>query len=600
MVQALSHALPAALGNLCDVLRVPTDKAKDKEGRRLILLFCKPRPNGTRATPQTHPAEWARFIEYARLDIEAMRECYKRMPRVNFTPKERTLWELDQKINDRGIAADVELARAALETVDRQKNILRDKTASITDGKLESTTQRAAMIDYVFDTHGIHVEDLRMSTVESMLNDSETPPELAQLLRIRLDATTTSTSKYKALLRGVSSDGRLRGLLQFAGAGRTQRWAGRLFQPQNLPRPTHKQWQINLAIEAMKSGCLEMLFDEVMPIISSSLRGALVAPRGRKLTVADLANIEGRVQAWVAGEEWKLMAFREYDRVLGVDAKGEPLRAGPDLYKLAYAHSFGIDHADVDKDQRQVGKVQELALGYQGGVGAFVTFAGAYRIDLDALAEKVLATAPVPLVREAEDFLKWSYSKKISRHGLADHVFVACDILKRGWRQAHPAISSYWPELETAASRALLNRGTRFVARRVSFMASKNWLFMELPSGRSVCYPAARLDEKGKITYMGIDQFTRKWTRLTTFGGKLLENCSQALGRDVMAENMPAIEAAGYEIALTVHDELICETPDSERYNAEHLATMLAAVPTWAPDLPLAAAGFEAYRYKKE
>lgn len=325
-----------------------------------------------------------------------------------------------------------------------------------------------------------------------------------------------------------------------------------------------------------------------MEVLSSAVRGTLIAPKGRKLVVADLSNIEGRVQAWLAGEDWKLQAFRDFDAGIG-----------PDLYKLAYAKSFRVDPAQVNKEQRQVGKVQELALGYAGGVGAFVTFAAAYGIDLEELPNKVLPHAPESVVTESDSFYTWVLKQKMPTFGLSPDAYIACDVLKRGWRYGHPAIASYWPELEDAAIRALLHRGERFRARKVAFVASKNWLFMELPSGRSICYPAARI-LNGAVTYMGINQYTRKWERIKTTAGKLFENLCQALARDVMAHNMPAIDAQGYEIVLSVHDELITETPDALEFNSGELSRMLAANPPWAPDMPLAAAGFETLRYKKE
>jgi DNA polymerase len=361
-----------------------------------------------------------------------------------------------------------------------------------------------------------------------------------------------------------------------------------LFQPQNLPRPTLKQKAIDAGIEALRTGCAHLTTDNVMELVSSAIRSCIVVPPGKKLVVADLSNIEGRVQSWLANEEWKLQAFRDFDA-----------KTGPDLYKLAYSKSFGIPPEAVSDDQRQVGKVQELALGYEGGVGAFATFAGAYGINLDDLADKVLLDAPDDLVAKADNFLEWSKKDKRPRYGLSDNAFVACDVLKRMWRDAHPNIAGYWHKLKDVAARALANRGNTFSELGLRVRATKSWLVMEMPSGRSLCYPAPKVAEDGALSYMGIDQYTRKWTRIHTHGGKLFENLCQAVARDTMTANMPLIEAAGYEIVLTVHDEIIAEAPDEPQYNAKHLASLLAANPDWAPDMPLAAAGFETYRYRK-
>lgn len=592
MVQAFTHGLPGSLGVLCDILKVPTDKAKDKDGKRLIQLFCKPRPANnklTRATRETHPEDWAKFVSYAGDDIEAMREVHRRLPTWNYRGDELALWHLDQRINDRGVAIDMALVHSAITAVDTAQGELALQTQEMTGGALESTTKRGKVLDYVLETFGIPLDDLRMSTVERMVADPDTPRDLRGLLEVRLQASSTSTAKYKKLACGVSADSRLRGVLQFAGAGRTRRWAGRLFQPQNLPRPTLKHHDIDIGIEAMLHGSAHLMYDNVMELASSALRGTIVAGRGRKLVVADLSNIEGRDQAWIAGEDWKLQAFRDFDNGDGFD-----------LYKLAYAKSFGVKPEDVTKDQRQVGKVQELALGYEGGVGAFVTFAAAYGIDLDELAAKVLPVAPSWAVDEATNFYTWQVKEKRPTHGLSRDAFVACDALKRGWRDAHPAISSLWGELKNAVADAIASPSTTFTCRKLKVRVDGAWLRIGLPSGNAMCYPSPQLDDDGAITYMGTNQFSGQWTRLKTYGGKLFENVCQSVARDVMAANMPLIEKAGYQIVLTVHDEVICEAPDSDEFNEQHLSSLLAANPSWAPDMPLAAAGFQTYRYRKD
>jgi DNA polymerase len=591
MVQAMAHSLPGSLGMLCEVLGLPSDKAKDKDGKRLIQLFTKPLGKNRkldRATRETHPEEWERFKAYAASDIEAMREVKKRMPMVNFTPAERELWQLDQRINDRGVAIDLKLVYSAIEAIDRAKRELAGRTVELTAGDVSSTTLNEIFRLHVFEAFGVDLPDLQMATIEKTLALPDLNPALRELLLIRLQASSTSTAKYRVLLRGTSADGRLRGLLQFCGALRTGRWAGRLFQPQNLPRPTLKQKAIDAGIEALRAGCAHLTTDNVMELVSSAIRSCIVAPNRQKLVVADLSNIEGRVQSWLANEEWKLKAFRDFDA-------GE----GPDLYKLAYSKSFGVAPDKVTGDQRQVGKVQELALGYEGGVGAFATFAGAYGINLDDLAEKVLLDAPDNVVALADRFLGWTKKDKRPRYGLSEDAFVACDVLKRMWRDAHPNISGYWAALKDLVIKALVNRGNTFNELGLRVRASKNWLLLGLPSGRALCYPSPKIEDGDKITYMGIDQYTRKWTRIHTHGGKLFENLCQAVARDIMAANMPLIEAAGYQIVLTVHDEIIAEAPDEPQYNAEHMASLLAANPSWAPDIPLAAAGFETYRYRK-
>lgn len=592
MVQAYQHSLPGALGDLCAVFGLPTDKAKDKEGRQLVLLFCKPRPDGSRATHKTHPEKWAAFIEYARLDVTAMRELYQRMPRWN-CDKERELWLLDQTINDRGVCIDLTLVDGALRAVNSAKAQLAARTQELTNEEVQAATQRDAMLKHLLAEYGVTLPDLQASTLERRINDPELPEPLRELLAIRLQASSTSTAKYTALANACSSDARLRGTLQFCGASRTGRWAGRVFQPQNLPRPTLDNSSVEIGIAAMKADGADLIFSNVMELASSSLRGCLIAPEGKKLVVADLSNIEGRVLAWLAGETWKINAFERFDAGKGAD-----------LYKLAYAKSFGIKPDDVSKDQRQIGKVQELALGYAGGVGAFLTFARAYGIDLDKMAEQAWPVIPQSAKLAAVDMLEWTRKQKRDTFGLSDKAWITCEVFKASWRTAHPHVKQLWADVQDAFIRVTdgetrvlvsVNGGPKLVFDKV-----KSWVRVMLPSGRYLCYPQARIESDGRLTYLGINQYSRNWSRLTTYSGKLTENVVQAIARDVLAASMPQIETANYQIVLTVHDEIICETPDRPEYNADHLSQMMCSAPAWAKGLPLAAAGFETYRYRKD
>lgn len=551
MVRALAHGLPGSLGVLCDVLGVPQDKAKDKAGKKLIHLFTKPRPKNVklrRATRETHPEEWAAFIEYARLDVDAMRVVYRLLPDWNSHGSERALWLLDQKINDRGIAIDVGLADAALRAFQRSLRSLAERTRVLTDGAVASLTQRDKFLQHLEGALAFSTPDLKKGTVSTLLQ-GDLSPEVRELLEIRQQASATSPAKYKVLLKATSADGRLRGTLQFCGASRTGRWGGRLFQPQNLPRPTLKQEQIDAGIKAMKLDVEDLLFDNVAELCSSAVRGALVAAPGHKLVVSDLSNIEGRVLAWLAGEDWKTKAFSDFDA--GV---------GHDLYKLAYARSFNKKAEDVTKDERQIGKVQELALGYQGSIGAFSSMAALYGVFL-----------PEPEV----------------------------DAIVKAWRKAHKAVVSLWYDLENAAKEAIRAPGTRQVVRDLTVGYKDNWLRIKLPSGRYLCYPNAGLSE-GSIVYEGVNQYTKKWETIETYGGKLVENVVQAVARDVLASGMQRAEAAGYAVCLHVHDELITETPDTDEYSVDELSRIMSTNPGWALGLPLAAAGFETHRYKKD
>lgn len=605
MVQALAHGLPGGLDILCEVLGVDKDKAKDKTGKALIQLFCKPRPKNMtlrRATRVTHPVEWKQFIEYARRDITSMREIKKKLPMWNYShPQsnyhldERAMWELDQCINDRGVCMDVELAQRAIEAVDIAKKQLAKRTQEITFDTVQSTTQRDKLLAFILEAYGVDLPDMTMSTLERRINDDNLPLELRELLAIRLQASTTSTSKYNTLIRGVSHDNRLRGCLQFCGASRTGRWAGRLFQPQNLPRPTLKQKVIDEGIVALKNGVADLLYANVMELTSSCIRGCIVAPEGKRLCVSDLSNIEGRAAAYIAGEEWKLEAFAAYDN-----------KTGHDLYAIAYAKAFDITPEEVMHDKehglglmRQIGKVMELMLQYEGGVGAFITGAITYGIDLDAMAEMAWPSIPKDIVEQAAGAWEWAVKKR-STFGLERKTYMVCDALKRMWREAHPEISNYWGELKLTVIKAINNKGKTFEAGKLKIRRDGAWLRIVLPSGRALCYPSPIAHENGKISYMGMNQYSKKWMRIYTYGGKLFENICQAFARDIMAYNMQGIEGAGYEIILSVHDELITEAPDTEEYTGDNLSELLATNPPWAEDMPLAAGGFHSQRYRKD
>jgi len=312
----------------------------------------------------------------------------------------------------------------------------------------------------------------------------------------------------------------------------------------------------------------------LMELAGSCVRGAIVAPAGKRLVVADLSNIEGRMLAWLAGEEWKLEAFRAYDR-----------NEGPDLYKLAYAKSFGIKPEAVTDDQRQVGKVQELALGYEGGVGAFLTFAAAYGIDLEAMGALAFSSLPSDIREESNGFYDWMVKQGRPTFGLTR-------------RAAHPATVNFWKELGDAVVAATNNKGVVFDVRMLRVRCDGAWLRIRLPSGRFLCYPGPKIED-GKWSYMGVDQYTRQWQRVYSYSGKVAENVTQAVARDVIAHGMTLAGQHGYMPITSIHDEIPCETPDTPDFTTEGLCALLATNPEWCPELPLAAAGFTSYRYRK-
>lgn len=600
MVQAYCHALPGSLEKLCEVLGVPQDLAKNKDGQRLIHLFCKPRPKNMklrRATRLTHPEDWAKFIQYGKDDIVAMREVAKRLPTYNYPvgggSNELAHWHLDQKINDRGFHVDLDLVHAAIETSKLEKIELKHATQIMTEGQVASATQRDAILNYILEAHGIVFADLKKGNVEKHLNNPDLPRAVKELLAVRLQATATSVSKYSALARAVNDDGRCRGTIQFGGAARTLRAAGRTFQPQNLAsRGLLEDYEIDFGIDAIKQGMAPDFFPNVMHLLTSCVRGCLTAAPGKKLVVADLSNIEGRLAAWFAGEVWKLNAFSDFDKGMGHD-----------LYNLAYSKAFKVDVESVKKPQRAIGKVMELMLGYQGGVGAFLTGALGYGFDIEKLARDNWDTLPADQLAEANSFYAYVIKKRMSTFGLSKEGFITCDVLKRLWRASNHNIELIWGGLENAIVNAISDPGTvHDVGEHLKIRRDKNWLRIRLPSGRYLCYASPRLTEKGnkfEISYMGLNNYTKQWMRLKGYGGLFFENICQAAARDVLYGAMPNAEANGFEIVLHVHDELVTETDDQEFFTSDKLSEIMTSSSTWTAGLPLAAAGFESYRYRK-
>ncbi len=603
MVQAFAHGCPGALEKLGWMLRLnQEDKKQTAEGKKLIRLFCMPQKDGSRNTRDTHPAEWQKFIQYAGQDIVTMREAHRKLPKWNYggessvAARELRVWQTDLKVNYRGVCMDLALADNAIRAVDQEKKRLAAESARVTLDSVPAATQRDVMLEYLLAEYGVDLPDMRADTLERRLNDDSLPDPVRELIAIRLQASQNAASKYKALRASVSRDGRLRGTKQYGGAQRTLRWAGRLMQMDNMPRPNIKaiaQWHgipkakvkgehiqefIDAGIDALKYKSEDLVFEDVMAVCGTVVRGTIVAAPGKKLVVADLANIEGRFAAWVAGETWKIQAFLDYDTIVGTDEKGEPVRKGPDLYRLSYAKAFNIALAEVTKENRQVGKVMELMLQYQGGVGAFITGAATYELDLEELTDAAWPVLPADVIAEARSFMHWLYggpeaqaikgiqraekrhvqalnegvgkeacgvvygddlkrvndvleaAKLKARLGLSERVFVVCDSLKRLWRRAHPAIVSFWkgdaenPGIEWCVRRAIENPSVTYTARKLRIRRDGAWLRVVLPSGRALCYPDPRI-ENDKITFMGLNQYTRQWGRVSTYGGKVFENC---------------------------------------------------------------------------
>jgi len=593
MVQALSHSLPGGLDQLCSIFQIGEDQAKNKDGRKLIQLFCKPRPKNhklRRATRLTHPEEWQRFIDYAKSDIEAMRALHYKMPKWNYpnNPTELAHWHLDQKINDRGFMIDPKMAESVIVAIKKEQARLKKVTKEKTNNEVGSMNQRDALLEHILKDYGIVLDNLTKGGVNKALDSDEIPDGVKELLRLRLQVSSNSTAKYKVFLNCKNDDDRMRGTIQFCGAQRTGRGAGRKIQPHNLPsRGLLPDKLVDEGIKLMGIGAEDLVFPDVMKLAVSSIRKTIVSAPGKKFCISDLSNIEGRKVAWLANEEWKLEAFRAFD-----------LGLGPDLYIMAYAKAFNVPIEEVTRKQRDnIGKTLELSCAFGGGVGAFAAMAGNFSVDLEKLSADIQDTLPKNIVAEAANFLEWTKKQKRSRYGLSDNAFITVDVLKRLWREAHPNVVQLWSNLQAAADLAIITKKPQQVGL-VTFDMKGAWLRIKLPSRRYLCYPDARSGADG-VSYTGVNQYTRKWERIRTYGSKFLENIAQASARDILYAAMPEAEKHDYEIVLHVHDELVTETPDDRNYSAKDLSDILAENPLWAKGLPLAAAGFESYRYKK-
>ncbi|WIL01952.1 DNA polymerase I [Salmonella phage S4lw] len=645
MIVAFRHALPGSLAALCEVLNIDASMAKDKRGKALIQRFSKPTPKNykiRRYTADTHPKEWAEFIAYAKSDITSMREVYKKMPKWGNSEFEDRVLHLDQVINDRGFKVDVALAESAIEAVTRHKEELQEEAQRKYGGSLTGK-DFLPILQELAPAHRIH--NAQKSTLNDLLADEDLPDDARMIIEMRLGAASTASTKYAPLLLGRSSDDRRRGCIQYGGAKRTLRFAGKGFQPQNLARgyyhddPKNKKkkvrydwmsdkdwWRVthplSYGIDLLFKGRAHRRFD-VAKLTASTVRSCIIPEAGHKFVVADYSNVEGRGLAWLAGEETALDTFR----------------AGLDIYCVTAGKMFGMDPdyiLESRSDLRQIGKACELGLGYAGGVGAFVQFAKNLGLNLVDMAKTMDGTFPDHIWAATARGYEWARiqeAKRPPRPGEKDDrpsyildkkVWRTCDAIKRMWRESHPETVTFWRDIEDAAMAAIRNPGKEFTAgpRGVKFsrnVATDNngnkvagwWLRMTLPSGRVMSYPGVGLSvsketgEDGKVStnvrikYQGENQLTRQWGVQYTYSGKLVENCTQALCRDLLANALLNVEANGYPIVLHVHDEIICETPDLPEYNVAELERLMCELPEWAEGFPLVAEGAEMERYAK-
>lgn len=590
MAMAYAMSLPGSLDKAAAALGLKAQK--DMAGHRLMLQVARPRrvePDGT-VVWWNEPEKLNRLYAYCAQDLETERELSKRVRPLSSA--EQAVWVLDQKINARGVGVDEALCRKALKIVHAATADLDNRMRRTTGNAVTACSNTTQLRNWV-KSRGVECTSVNKEALADLLGETELPDDVRAALELRREAAKTSTAKIETLLTGLSKDGRARGLLQYHAAS-TGRWAGRRFQPQNLPRPKLKKAQIPLAIESLKTGSYEtvaMVFDEPLSVVSDCIRSLLAAGKGRELSAGDFSNIEGRVIAWWAGEHGKIRAFKAYDA-----------GTGPDLYKVAAGSMFGIPASAIsDEDpRRQIGKVAELACGYQGGVSAFLKMAGAYSFRIEEQHDTILAAAKPQHVQQALE----SYAK--AQRKPSKRQFVPAEAVKLAWRDANPAIVSLWYKAEDAMTSAVTEPGKIFAVGPVRWRVSGSFLWCSLPNGRLLCYPYPKVEEretpwgdkKPVVIYKGVNSYTRKWEDISTYGGKVVENVVQAIARDFMADAMLRLEAAGYPVILTVHDEVVTE-PAADFGSYEEFKRLMEIVPPWGAGCPISVGGWRDTRYRK-
>lgn len=562
MFRGLYAGYTAGLEATGRALGLAEDKRKLNTGKALIRYFCVPcapsKANGmrTRNYPHHNPERWQLFKEYCCQDVVTEMEIERRLsaiPVPDFVQKE---WETDLIINSRGVAVDMEMVEGALELGATVRNSLMTEAMQISGlNNPNSVKQLAAWLE---EETGEEVAALRKDTVAKMLARDDNSPQVQRMLEIRQELGKTSTKKYDAIEVAVCPDGRVRGLLQFYGANRTGRWAGRLVQVQNLPR-TYTE-PLELARELVKGrnlNALKAIYGSIPDTLSQLIRTAFIAPPGHILIDADFSAIEARVISWLAGEEWRLEVFRTHGKI----------------YEASASQMFGVPLELIKKGNpeyalRQKGKVAELALGYQGSTGALINMGA---LDM-GIPEEDLP-----------------------------------DIVTR-WRDANRRIRDLWYKMDAAAVQIITQGGAVgvnnvVIAREFNYEQGTDCMTITLPSGRKLYYIEPQIGQNQwgnpSISYMGMDQTTKKWKRIETYGGKLVENCVQAIARDCLAQAIEHLEAAGLPVIFHIHDEVVIDcAPDAA--TLEDVVKIIAQPIPWAPDLPLGADGWVGQFFKKD
>ena len=567
MIHSLYCGYPAKLEAVGAALGLPEDKKKLSTGRALIRYFCMPckptKTNGgrTRNFPRHDPEKWALFKEYCVRDVVTEMEIEKQLSVTPLPEAVQKQWETDLTINMRGVSVDMDFVRGALEIGEHVKDDLMEESRGITG--LANPNSISQLLGWLSENMVDAPDNLRKETVSKCLaqNDTMLTAKARRALEIRQELGKTSTKKYDAIDTCVCADNRVRGLLQFYGANRTGRWAGRLVQVQNLPRTyTNPIDEARAMVRARQSKALRCCYGSVNDTLSQLIRTAFVASPGNVLIDADFSAIEARVISWLAGENWRLDVFKTHGKI----------------YEASASQMFGVPIDLIKKGNpeyalRAKGKVAELALGYQGSVGALINM-GALDMGL------------------TEDELP--------------------DIVTR-WRQANSHIQSLWYEMDNAAVEVIREGGSRRVhgmilSREYNVLTGTVFLTITLPSQRKLYYVNPTLGENKwgnpSIEYMGMDQTTKTWGKVETYGGKLTENCVQAIARDCLAEAIERLNAAGFPIVFHVHDEVVIDIKPfaDDKAMLKAVTDIMTQPPAWAPGLPLGADGWVGDYFTKD
>ncbi len=546
-VQAAMLALPRSLEDVGRVLGL--DEQKMKEGKELIRYFCVPckptKANGgrTRNLPCHAPEKWELFKTYCRRDVDVEKSIRRKLHNFPIPESEMGLYRLDQRINDRGVLVDMGLVEQAIACERLHKEVVTKRAYELTG--LENPNSVAQLKGWLGDM-GMETESLSKKAVAEMI--AETDGEVEELLRLRLLMAKTSVKKYEAMERSVCSDGRVHGMLMFYGANRSGRWSGKNVQIQNLPKNDIPDLELarNL-VKQRRFEDIELLYDSTPNVLSELIRTAFIPKPGCRFVVADFSAIEARVMGWLSGEEWVLDVFRG-------DGK---------LYEMTASRMFGIPMAEIGKGspERAKGKVASLACQYGGSTGALVSMGA---LDM-GLTEDELP----PLVA--------------------------------AWRKANPHMVQFWWDVDAAAIKAVTEKQKTKVGR-IIFEYKSGILFITLPSGRKLSYvkPRMAVNKFGRdgLTYEGISE-NKKWSRIETYGPKLVENIVQGTARDLLAEAMLRVEKKGYPIVMHCHDEIIAEVPEGIG-SVDEMCEVMAVQPEWAEGLPLRADGYQCNFYQKQ